>query len=128
MYKSLRWLAVAALLAVIGGLSFWFWPRIDWSKIDAIPPHNLKAFAEAHRTGLGYMEQYKYDKARLAFKKAHELAPGLIAGSINLAIATLNDTGSIEAKKAAKGEKPEPSKFDAAIALLDGVLERDKEN
>lgn len=122
------WLnATFAILAVIG-VTYWFWPRADWSKIDAIPPHNLKAFAEAHRAGLGYMERYDYPRARVAFAKAHQLAPGLIAGSINLAIATLNDTGTQEEQKVAKGGKPELSKFDAAIALLDGVLERDKDN
>ena len=128
MRTSLRWLSILAVLAMIGGFSFWIWPRTDWSKIDAIPPHNLKAFAEAHRAGLGFMERYDYPKARVAFQKAHDLAPGSIAESINLAIATLNDTGTTEAKKVAAGGEKEPSKFDSAIAMLTQVVERDPKN
>ena len=95
---------------------------------DEIPPKNLAAFAEAHREGLGYMERYNYHAARDAFLKAHELAPGSIAATINLAIATLNDTGTQEEKKKKEGGEISLSKFDSAIALLTEVLERDPDN
>lgn len=96
--------------------------------VDAIPPENLPAFTKAHLEGLGYMEQFKYPQAIVAFRKAHELAPGLIAGSINLAIATLNDTGTQEEKKKNAGGEVEPGKFERAIALLDEVLAREPGN
>ncbi len=55
------------------------------------------------------MEQYEYAEAVKAFRKVRELRPGLDPGSINLAIALLNDTGvKTEAAKKTEGE-PEPS-------------------
>ena len=56
----------------------------------------------AHFEGLGYMEQYEYREAVEAFREVHDRAPGWIPGSINLAIALLNDSGvkAEEAKKA----------------------------
>ncbi|MDB5352988.1 MAG: cytochrome c biosis factor [Planctomycetota bacterium] len=103
---------------------------------DEVPPENLAAFLNAHQEGLGYMERYDYPKAVRAFKKAHELAPGLIAGSINLAIAMLNDTGSQEEKKKDKKGKnieadpdqPKVDKFAVPLALLDEVIARDPMN
>ena len=47
----------------------------------------------AHFQGLGHMERYEYDKAVEAFREVHERAPGWIPGSINLAIALLNQAG-----------------------------------
>ncbi len=47
----------------------------------------------AHFEGLGYMEQYEYAEAVEAFREVHRRAPGWIPGSINLAIALLNDSG-----------------------------------
>ena len=63
----------------------------------------------AHFEGLGFMEQYEYRKAVEAFREVHELAPGWIPGSINLAIALLNDSGvkAEEAKKAGGGRGAE---------------------
>ena len=62
---------------------------------------------KAHFEGLGHMEQYEYAKAAENFRKVHELAPGWIPGSINLAIALLNDTGvKVEAAKKAGGAEP----------------------
>ena len=84
---------------------------------------------KAHFEGLGLMEQYEYAKAAEAFRSVHELAPGWIPGSINLAIALLNDTGvKVEEAKKAGGGAPPPGNFDEALELLAGVLERDPDN
>ena len=61
---------------------------------DEIPSAVLDAVLAAHLQGLGHMERYEYDKAADAFREVHGLAPGWMAGSINLAIALLNQTGS----------------------------------
>jgi hypothetical protein len=76
------------------------------------------------------MEQYEYASAVQAFREAHDLAPGWIPGSINLAIALLNDSGVKleEAKKSGGGAGPPPDNFDEALQLLGGVLERDPNN
>src|SRR4051812_3879091 len=70
---------------------------------DEIPPANLAAFVKAHQEGVGYMERYDYPNASKAFRRAHELAPGLYASSINLAIAILNDTGTESEKTRGSG-------------------------
>ena len=74
------------------------------------------------------MEQYEYAKAVAAFREVHERAPGWTPGSINLAIALLNDTGvkAEEAKK--KGEEPSSANFDEALELLADVLKRHPDN
>lgn len=127
-------LAVVATLCALGAPGCgWFngkpaTPPVPAALKDEIPPENLAAFVKAHQEGLGHMERYDYPNAIVAFRKAHDLAPGLIAGSINLAIATLNDTGTQEEKKKAKGGEVEAGKFDGAVAMLDGVIERDPDN
>ena len=77
------------------------------------------------------MERYEYDKAVQAFRAVHELAPGWIAGSINLAIALLNQTGT-EGAAAPAGSAGYghglPARFQEALALLDAVLARDPGN
>ncbi len=95
---------------------------------DEIPPANLSAFIAAHLEGVGSMEQYKYRHAAEAFGKTVELAPGLLAAKINLAIAMLNDTGNEAEKAKAKGDKAPPTRFDRVIGLLDEVLQRDPNN
>ena len=82
----------------------------------------------AHYTGLGPMERYEYREAVEAFREVRKRAPGWIPGSINLAIALLNDSGvkAEEAKKA--GVEPPPENFDESLDLLAGVLERDPAN
>ncbi len=67
-------------------------------------------------------------EAAEAFRTVHRLAPGWIPGSINLAIALLNDTGvkEDEAKKA--GGAGSIDNFDEALELLAAVLERDPNN
>jgi tetratricopeptide (TPR) repeat protein len=95
---------------------------------DEIPSDELAKVMEAHFRGLGLMEQYAYSQAAEAFRDVHRRAPGWIPGSINLAIALLNDSGAKEeaAKKAGGGDAP--ANFDEALDLLAGVLERDPDN
>ncbi|MBX6314628.1 MAG: tetratricopeptide repeat protein, partial [Isosphaeraceae bacterium] len=97
---------------------------------DEIPADRLNEVVAAHLEGVGLMEQYQYAQAVAAFRKVHQLAPGWIAGSINLAIALLNDSG-IKAE-AAKGGRasatPPATNFDEALKLLDAVIERDPQN
>jgi tetratricopeptide (TPR) repeat protein len=95
---------------------------------NEIPGQELSAVAGAHFQGLGYMEQYEYRKAVEAFREVRRRAPGWIPGAINLAIALLNDTGAQAeaAKKAGGGDTT--GKFDEALDLLSGVLERDPGN
>ncbi len=82
----------------------------------------------AHFKGLGLMEQYEYRKAAEAFREVHTRAPGWIPGSINLAIALLNDSG-VQAEAAKKaGGGAALSNFDEALQLLAEVLERDPDN
>ncbi len=97
---------------------------------NEIPPDALAKVMEAHFKGLGYMEQYEYPGAVNEFRKVHELAPGWIPGSINLAIALLNDSGvkAEEAKKAGGGAPPPPTNFDESLDLLAGVLDREADN
>jgi hypothetical protein len=73
------------------------------------------------------MEQYDYGKAVAAFREVHERAPGWIPGSINLAIALLNDTGT-QNEAAKKGGGGGPGNFDQALALLDDVIIRAPDN
>ena len=65
---------------------------------DEIPPDQLDAVLKAHFQGLGHMERYEYAEAARAFRDVHARAPGWIAGSINLAIALLNQTGTVAEK------------------------------
>jgi tetratricopeptide (TPR) repeat protein len=86
----------------------------------------LVAVAKAHFKGLGYMEQYKYPEAADCFREVHRLAPGWIPGSINLAIALLNQTGvSDEQTKNSRTETANSTiDFSEALALLAGVIDR----
>jgi tetratricopeptide (TPR) repeat protein len=96
---------------------------------NEIPAEALEPVMKAHFEGLGRMEQYEYAKAVEKFRKVHELAPGWIPGSINLAIALLNDTGvKVEAAKKAGGVDPPSDNFDDALTLLAEVLGREPEN
>ena len=76
------------------------------------------------------MERYEYDKAANAFREVHERAPGWIAGSINLAIALLNQGGASaeQAKRGGGGEEAPKSNFEQALALLDEVIARAPDN
>jgi tetratricopeptide (TPR) repeat protein len=95
---------------------------------NEISSSELSTVMAAHYNGLGHMERYEYRDAVLAFREVRKRAPGWIPGSINLAIALLNDSGqkAEEAKKA--GEDLSVSNFEESLALLAGVLARDPDN
>jgi hypothetical protein len=78
---------------------------------DEIPPAALEEVMRAHLAGLGDMEQYKYEEAIKEFRRVHELAPGWIPGSINLAIALLNKSGEDQAAKKDDGGQGVPANF-----------------
>jgi len=61
------------------------------SQGDGIPPDQIGPIMEAHYRGLGFMERYAYREAVDAFREVHARAPNWISGSINLAIALMND-------------------------------------
>jgi tetratricopeptide (TPR) repeat protein len=95
---------------------------------NEIPPTELPVVMAAHFKGVGYMEQYEYGAAVKAFREVQARAPGWIPGSINLAIALLNDTGvKVEQAKKAGGDAA-LGNFDEALNLLASVLEREPEN
>ena len=73
---------------------------------NEIPPNALDKVMEAHFEGLGLMEQYEYGKAIARFKEIHELAPGWIPGSINLAIGLLNQGGNQAEAEKKQGKLP----------------------
>ena len=95
---------------------------------DEIPPAELTAVMEAHYRGLGSMEQYKYDDAARAFRDVHDRAPGWIVGSINLAIALLNQGGEAAEKAKTSGRADlkaiSTRSIDEARRLLDEVIAR----
>ncbi len=80
---------------------------------DEIPGGELAAVMAAHYKGLGMMEQYQYHAAAAEFRDVVKRAPGWIPGSINLAIALLNDS---------------ESNAEEALDLLAAVLARDPDN
>ncbi len=96
---------------------------------DEIPPDQLDAVLKAHLQGLGHMERYEYADAARAFRDAHDRAPGWIAGSINLAVALLNQSGTAAEKdnNPAGGQAP-PGNFEQALERLDAVIVRDPKN
>ncbi len=95
---------------------------------DEIPPDQLSAVINAHYQGLGAMERYEYSAAARAFGDVHNRAPGWSVGTINLAIALLNQGG--EAKEKAKGvgqagaDAELVRNIETARKLLDQVIER----
>ena len=97
------------------------------SSPDSIPADHLGALMAAHYRGLGAMERYEYAAAARAFREVHDLAPGWTIGTINLAIALLNQGGE-EAEKATKSgeataEQESLLNIEAARRLLDEVIE-----
>ncbi len=97
---------------------------------NEIPATALEPVMSALYRGLGMMEQYRYRDAAAEFREIHRLASGWIPGSINLAIALLNDTGTKSAKndRGGGGGQAEPTNFEEAMTLLNEVIERDPEN
>ena len=103
-------------------------PQTDFLKSE-IPAKELDKVVRAHFEGLGHMERYEYRLAGDSFREVHERAPGWIPGSINLAIALLNDTGTqAAAAKKRGGETAVGNNFDAALGLLDAVVARQPDN
>ena len=73
-----------------------------------MPAADLADVMSAHFQGLGHMERFEYREAAAAFRKVRSRASGWIPGSINLAIALLNDSG-VQAEQAKKaGGRPCP--------------------
>jgi tetratricopeptide (TPR) repeat protein len=95
---------------------------------DEIPAAELTAVMSAHFKGLGYMEQYKYPEAVASFRDVHGRAPGWIPGAINLAIALFNDIGVQAEQAKSAGAQPASDKYDEALELLAGVLDREPNN
>ena len=96
---------------------------------NEIPAKELDEVVRAHFEGLGHMERYEYRRAGDSFREVHDRAPGWVPGSINLAIALLNDTGTqAEESKKQGGGKPGATNFDEALGLLDEVLTRAPDN
>ena len=82
----------------------------------------------AHFQGPGTHGAIRISRGRRSFREVRSRAPGWIPGSINLAIALLNDSG-VKAEQAKKaGGEAAASNFDEALDLLAGVLERDPAN
>lgn len=92
---------------------------------DEIPPAELEAVLRTHLKGLGAMERYEYDKAVASFREVHARAPGWNSGSINLAIALLNQTGSRTTSDRTASER---GPYHEALEILESVLTRDPAN
>ena len=85
---------------------------------NEIPPADLTDVMTAHFQGLGHMERFEYAEAAAAFRKVRSRAPGWIPGSINLAIALLNDSGvQAEQTKKAGGKLPRAISTKPSICL-----------
>jgi hypothetical protein len=97
---------------------------------DEIPTEVLSQVIGANRQGIGYLEQFEYAKATEQFRTVRKLAPGWIAGSINLSIALLNDSGTKAEDQKKQGTEANAfaNNFQEALALLDDVLKRDSKN
>lgn len=94
---------------------------------DEIPAAQFEAVLRAHLKGLGAMERYEYDDAVAAFREVQKRAPGWISGSINLAIALLNQTGSAVTVQTDQ-PTPERDHYQEALDILGEVLKREPAN
>ena len=105
---------------------------VDWSKRDEIPPEQLSSVMDAHYRGLGAMERYEYPEGAKAFREVLAKAPGWIPGTINLAIALLNQGGEADAKAKAAGQSELSGapklNIDESQSLLESVIARQPEN
>jgi Tfp pilus assembly protein PilF len=84
---SRRLLLVLALFIVLSVAGYYAWKL---SRSD-----DITAALEANTRGVGYMERFQYMQARQAFEEAQRAAPDWIPAQINLALALLNEAGSI---------------------------------
>ncbi len=132
MRKLLAGLIVVAFLMGVGFLLYdRLRPKVDWATVDEVPPAELSAVMDAHYRGLGAMERYEYADAASAFGEVHRRAPGWVAGSINLAIALLNQGGEAENKAKQSGQEATGeslSNIDEAARLLTAVIARQPNN
>ncbi len=117
--------AIPANPAASGGAAR---PTPDAPLKNEIPSGELAAVMDAHFQGLGSMERYEYRNAIGSFREIQKRAPGWIPGSINLAIALLNDSGEKAEKAKKTGAASNGDNFDEALTLLAGVLEREPDN
>jgi tetratricopeptide (TPR) repeat protein len=83
---------------------------------DGIPPEHFDTILKEHYRGLGLIERYNFEEAAVAFGKVHELAPRWIPGSINLAIALMNQVGR------------DGVAMSRALQILDEVIARSPDN
>ncbi len=95
---------------------------------DEIPSDQLSAVINAHYQGLGAMERYEYAAAARAFGEIHDRAPGWSIGTINLAIALLNQGGEAAERDKKVGQAgPEVESrrnIETARKLLDRIIEK----
>ena len=97
---------------------------------DEIPADHLREVLDANRRGVGHLERFEYAEASNEFRKVRSLAPGWHPGSVNLAIALLNDSG-VQAelsRKSGADANAFSSNFDEALSVLDDLLRRDPKN
>jgi hypothetical protein len=102
---------VLLVLVVVFGYLAWRQFRKPVTKED-MPP--LQDVLSANNRGLGYMEQYDYPSAELAFRDLVSKAPDWIPGRVNLAIALLNQNTA--------------PKLDEAVEVFRGILAKEPEN
>jgi FG-GAP-like repeat/ASPIC and UnbV/Tetratricopeptide repeat len=88
---------------------------------DATSPDRIAPLMAAHYRGLGFIERYDYEKAEEAFQRVHDLAPGWIPGSVNLAIALMYQNEGVDGSSG-------HSKGDQALTLLESVVGRNPQN
>jgi cytochrome c-type biogenesis protein CcmH/NrfG len=112
-----RWAyLLAGLLALLAaGSAWWWWRRQPPPAPPAqLPPADAARVLELNNHGIGLMEQYKYPEAAERFAEVVRLDPRWLPGAINLGIARLNQ------------DKPET--LAEAVALFEGVLQKDPNN
>jgi tetratricopeptide (TPR) repeat protein len=108
--RALIWGGVILTLAVVLFAAWQFRSRNP-------PPPDMTAVLQANNRGVGYMEQFDYEKAVPAFEEVVRLAPDWLPGRINLGIGLLNTAadGHVE-------------NLDRAVPLFEEILRRDPDN
>src|SRR5262245_23378282 len=83
LWVSVAVLSVVGLLAVLGWYFFGSEPSLSLTTSDP-------AVLQANNRGIGFMEQFEYEKAAAAFEEAVRREPDWLPGHINLGIALMN--------------------------------------
>jgi hypothetical protein len=109
-FRSLFWNGLGILIAVALVIATVGWIYHHWS---ARQPEILVDF-EANNRGIGYTEQFQYEKAVHEFEKVVKLAPDWAPGKINLGIALLNTQ--------------DENNLNRAINLFEEVLSKEPNN